>query len=326
MHKKGAVVNERYEDMYQAASRYYIQGETMESIAHQLKLSRSSVSRLLKDARETGLVRISLADHSGSQSPLAAAISGHFGVRVHMISVRENANETARFDQVARVAGRLVSEAVEDHQYIGVAWGVTLSHVVKHLARRPLVGSTVVQINGGANQRSSGIPYIGEILQSFGDAFDSRVVLFPVPAFFDFAATKQAMWRERSVQNVLKLHARLDLAVFGVGCLEGRVPSHVYSAGYLDAADMQQLAAEGVVGDVCTVLLREDGSYQDISYNDRATGLTPGELKHIRRRICVVADPSRAPAVVGALRAGAATDLVLDEGTARAVIERARLG
>ena len=318
-------MNERYEDMYQAASRYYIQGETMESIARQLRLSRSSVSRLLKDARESGLVRISLADHSGSQSPLATALADAFGVRVHMVSVRDSANENLRFDQVARLAGRLFTEAVDDHQLIGVAWGVTLSHVVRHLGRRPLVGSTVVQINGGANQRSSGIPYIGEILQSIGDAFDAKVVLFPVPAFFDFAETKQAMWRERSVQNVLRLHEHLDLAVFGVGCLEGKVPSHVYTAGYMDGTDMEQLAADGVVGDVCTVLLREDGSYADIAYNERATGLTPPELRQIPRRICVVADPSRASAIIGALRAGVATDLVLDEGTARAVADRARL-
>ena len=324
MHEKGASLNERYEDMYQAASRYYIQGETMESIAHQLKLSRSSISRLLKDARETGLVRISLADHSGSQSPMAASLSRLFDVRVHMVSVRESANENLRFDQVARLAGRLLTEAVDDHMYIGVAWGVTLSHVVKHLGRRPLVGATVVQINGGANQRSSGIPYIGEILQSIGDAFDARVVLFPVPAFFDYAATKQAMWQERSVQNVMRLHERLDVAIFGVGCLEGRVPSHVYSAGYMDATDMRQLAADGVVGDVCTVLLREDGTFADIAYNERATGLTPAELQRVPRRICVVADPSRAPAVVGALRAGVATDLVLDEGTARAILDRVR--
>ncbi|MGT3784074.1 sigma factor-like helix-turn-helix DNA-binding protein, partial [Staphylococcus aureus] len=44
--------------MYQAASRYYVQDETMESIARALKLSRSSVSRLLKEARESGMVRI----------------------------------------------------------------------------------------------------------------------------------------------------------------------------------------------------------------------------------------------------------------------------
>jgi len=318
-------MNDRYEDMYQAATRYYIQAETMESIAHQLRLSRSSVSRLLKEARESGLVRISLADHTGSQSPLAATLASAFDVRVHLVPVRDSANENLRFDQVARLAGRIFTEAVEDHQLIGVAWGVTLAHVVRHLGRRPLVGSTVVQMNGGANQRSSGIPYIGEILQSIGDAFDSKVVLFPVPAFFDFAATKEAMWRERSVQNVLRLHSRLDLAVFGVGSLQGSVPSHVYSAGYMDSSDMQKLAVDGVVGDVCTVLLREDGSYVDIDYNSRATGLTPAELRNVPRRICVVADPSRAPAVVGALRAGTATDLVIDEGTARAIAERARL-
>ena len=115
--------------MYQAATRYYIQGETMESIAHQLRLSRSSVSRLLKESRESGLVRISLAAHTGSQSPLAASLAGAFGVRVHLVPVRESANENLRFDQVARLAGQLFTEAVADHQLIGVAWGVTMSHV-----------------------------------------------------------------------------------------------------------------------------------------------------------------------------------------------------
>jgi len=80
-------MNDRYEDMYQAASRYYVQDETMESIARALKLSRSSVSRLLKEARESGMVRISLADHHGSASPMATALSQIFGVRVHMVSV-----------------------------------------------------------------------------------------------------------------------------------------------------------------------------------------------------------------------------------------------
>jgi len=148
------------------------------------------------------------------------------------------------------------------------------------------------------------------------------VVLFPMPAFFDHVDAKDVMWRERSVQNVLDLRRRLDLAVFGVGCLQARVPSHVYTAGYLDAAEVADLIADGVVGDVCTVLLREDGTYADIPLNERATGLNPAELREVPRRICVVADPSRAPAVVGALKAGVATDLVLDEGTARAVLDR----
>ncbi|GAA2182301.1 sugar-binding domain-containing protein [Brooklawnia cerclae] len=318
-------MNDRYEEMYQAAARYYINGETMESIARHFGVSRSFVSRLLKEARESGLVRITLADDLGSQSPLASAIADAFGVRVHLVPVRESANATVRFDQVARLAAQLFTEAADDRQLIGVAWGVTLTHVVRHLGKRPLVGSTVVQMNGGVSQSSSELPYVGGILQAVGDAFDSRVVLFPVPAFFDHAVTKELMWRERSVRNVLRLQSRIDLAIFGVGSFHGKVLSHVYSGGYLNGEDMMRLAADGVVGDVCTVLLREDGSYADIEDNARATGLSPGELANIPRRICVVADPPRAPAIVGALRAGTATDLVIDDVTARAVVERAGL-
>lgn len=209
-----------------------------------------------------------------------------------------------------------------DNSVIGIAWGVTSSTVVRYLQPKPLAGSTVVQMNGGTNQWSSGIPYVGEILQSVGDAFGSRVVYFPVPAFFDYAETKSAMWRERSVQNVIGLQRRLDVAVFGVGCLNARVPSHVYTAGYMDDDDKRALAADGVVGDVATVLLREDGSWKDIAFNERASGLTPSELARVPRRFCVVADPSRAAAVVGALRAGTTTDLVIDNGTAQAVLDR----
>ncbi len=314
--------NDRYDDMYQAASRYYVQGETMQSIARHLGLSRSSVSRLLKTARETGLVRISLADHSGSQSPAAKAITDAFGIRVHIIAVKDSANEYVRFDQVARLAGRLITDAVSDNMMMGAAWGVTMSNVVRHLARRSLVGATVVQLNGGANPRSTGIPYIGEILESIGEAFDARIVHFPVPAFFDYAETKQAMWRERSVKYVLGHQEKLDLAIFGVGSPHGAVPSHVYTAGYLEPTEVADLRAEGVVGDVCTVMLREDGTWEDIDYNERATGLTPAQLRKIPRRICVVGDPLRAPALLGALRSGVVTDLVVDEATARLVVNR----
>lgn len=315
-------MNNRYEQAYQAATQYYLQGETMQSIARGLDVSRSTVSRLLAEARESGLVRISIADAAGSQSPTSRALADAFGITVHLVPVRATSSLPTRIEQVAQRAANLLADVVSDNQVIGVAWGVTMAALTRHLPRRPLSGSTIVQMNGGANQRSSGVPYIRSILQSIGDAFDSEVVLFPVPAFFDYADTKAAMWRERSVRHVLDLLSDLEIAVFGVGSLTGGIPSHVYSAGYLDDADHAALVADGVVGDICTVLLREDGTFADIEANARATGLTPTELQRVPRRLCVAADPQRSPAIVGALRAGVATDLVIDDLSARAVLRR----
>ncbi|MDR2929958.1 MAG: transcriptional regulator [Propionibacteriaceae bacterium] len=314
-------MHDRYDDMYEASTRYYVQDETMESIARHLQLSRSSVSRLLADARASGMVRITVEAPEGSSSPVARSLSMIFGVHVHVVTVGETAPITSRFERVSKLAAALLRDCVHDGNLIGAAWGVTVSNVVPFLERRPLHDATIVQMNGGTNIRDSSARHVSGILQAFSAAFDARIVQFPVPAFFDYAETKQAMWRERSVQLVLNYQSRLDVAVFGIGSLHARVPSHVYTAGFLDQRDLKQLRTENIVGDVCTVLLRADGTYEDIELNQRASGLTPAELQRIPRRIGVVGDPSRATAVLAALRAKTMTDLVCDDTTARALLD-----
>jgi DNA-binding transcriptional regulator LsrR (DeoR family) len=147
------------------------------------------------------------------------------------------------------------------------------------------------------------------------------VLLFPVPAFFDYAETREAMWRERSVSRVLEEQRRADIVLFSIGAVAGEVPSHVYSAGYLESEDIATLASEGVVGDVCTVFLRADGSYEDLSLNERATGPTPAELKRVPRRVCTVAGEAKAVPLLAALRTGVITHLVIDEQTASKLVD-----
>jgi DNA-binding transcriptional regulator LsrR (DeoR family) len=204
---------------------------------------------------------------------------------------------------------------------LGVAWGTTLASVSRYLVPKPTRSAAVVQLNGAANMRTSGIEYASDLISSFGTAFGAAVHHFSVPAFFDYPDTKAAMWRERSVKRVLDMQRRADIAVFSVGALAGAVPSHVYSAGYLDEEDVRVLHDEGVVGDVCTVFLRADGSWEDISLNERATGPTPVELQKIPRRVCIVAGDAKVTPLLAALRAGVVTDLVVDEITATGLLD-----
>lgn len=313
----------RDEEMLVAARMYYLQDETMEGIARRLGVSRSTVSRLLKSARDLGLVRITVRSEDGAGSDhLADRVRTLYGVRTHVVPVRAGAADLQRLDQVAMVAARLLADWFDDDMVLGVAWGTTVAAVARRLGRKPTRGSDVVQLNGAANTHTSGLEYASTIVSAFGDAFEAAVHHFPVPAFFDFADTRAAMWRERSIRRVLEVQARTDVAIFGVGAFGGQVPSHVYAAGYLDDADLRSLAQSRVVGDVCTVFLREDGSYSDIEINRRATGPSPRELARIGRRVCVVAGDAKVVPLVAAMRAGTMTDLVIDESTARRLLAR----
>ncbi|MFZ7086874.1 sugar-binding transcriptional regulator [Curtobacterium sp. RRHDQ10] len=311
----------RTQQALRAAQLYYLQDLTMEAIADELATSRSSVSRLLKYARDTGLVDIQIRSPLDQAAALSRTLRGRFGVHAHVVPVPDHTSDVDRLERVALSAARILTQYVESNIVFGISWGSTVSAVSRYLVPKATHGTTIVQVNGAANTRTTGIVYTSEILRRFGDAYGAVVQQFPVPAFFDAAETKHALFRERSIRRVSDLHARMDVVLFGVGSPQALVPSHVYSGGYLDPADREELSREKVVGDVSTVFYRADGSWKDIGVNERAGAPDLDVIKRTPRRICVVAGRSKAASLRGALAAGLVTDLIIDESAGQALLE-----
>ena len=311
---------DRTTDALTAAHLYYMQDLTMDAIARELHTSRSSVSRLLSFARETGLVDIQIRSPLDRASEVNAQLLERYSVASHVVPVPDHASDIDRLERVALSAARILDQFFDSNMTLGIAWGSTVSAISRHLVPRVTHNSQIVQLNGAGNNRTSGIVYASEILRRFGDAFGAHVEQFPVPAFFDNPETKLALWRERSTIRVLDIQRDMDVALFGVGSPLAQVPSHVYMGGYLDQEDYASLGHDNVIGDVATVFYRADGSYDHISLNERASGPDLSSLRATSRRVCVVSGVSKVQSLRGALAAGLVTDLILDESTARALL------
>jgi deoxyribonucleoside regulator len=311
----------RTRDALTAARLYYLQDLTMEAIARELAVSRSSVSRLLSFARDTGLVDITVRTPREMPSVIEQELRRRFSVVAHVVPMPDVTTDVDRRERVALYTARIIGQFFDSNMTMGIAWGSTMSAISRHLIDKSTHNSQIVQLNGAGNPRTTGIIYASEILQRFGDAYGAFVQQFPVPAFFDHAETKAAMWRESSVQRVLDVQNTIDIALFGLGAPFGTLPSHVYTGGYLSDEDLIQLQDDGVVGDIATVFYREDGSYNGIPLNERATGPDPALLRRVARRVCVVSGESKLPSIRGALAGGFLTDLVIDAGTAHLLLE-----
>ncbi|MGO1571122.1 MAG: sugar-binding transcriptional regulator [Canibacter sp.] len=306
---------------FEAATMYYLQNEKMEVIGKSLGVSRSTVSRLLSNAREQGIVDIKVRRPERSGSDLELQLDKLFNVHSRVVQVRQQTHERRRLEQVATVAASLLDDSFSDGMTLGIAWGRTVAAIVDKLPMSPKINSRIVPLTGSINTRESDLSYATSLISKAAEAFDSESYQLPIPAYFDFPETRNLMFQERSVKHILDIHKSINVAIFGVGSVDSELPSRTYSGGYLDDNDMAEIRREGVVGDVCTVLIRSDGSSHNIALNQRSSGPSPRELQRIPVRVCVAVGAGKSTAIIGALRAGVATDLIIDDITARAVIE-----
>jgi len=313
-----------YREALQVATMYYYQGLTTEAIAGEMRISRPKVSRLLSHARGTGLVEIKIMNIRQALSPLEEAIRETFGLKtVHVVPVKELLGEVVWLERVARYTANYISTVLAPGSTLAIAWGTTISEITHNLVPKRVPDLRIVQLNGSGNTFTPDNRYAATILQTFADNFQAQVILFPVPTFFDYEETKNALWRERSIQKIIAAQEQADVLLYSIGAVDAGVPSHVYSQGYLEQSDLDELVREHVVGDLATVFFRADGSYEDVPLNRRASGPPLSLYRNASHAICAVSGRAKVPGVHAALQARLMTELIIDEPTARILARHA---
>lgn len=317
----------RVEDAVRAAQRYYLQDATMDSIAKELRVSRSTVSRLIAFARETGLVEIRVLPPTAQVSEVEAEFRDRYRIRAHVVHVPEHATPVERHQRTASQATRVLNSIFTSDMILALAWGTMVREISEALTARTVTNCRVVLLNGIGNPRALGEHYSSAILTAFGAAYNAYIQRLPLPIFLDRAEIRDALFAERSVQAATAMQRDADVALFSLGHVENGVPSSPYRSGYfLDQQDFQQLVADGVVGDLATTFIRTDGSHRGIAMNRRTTGPDLDQFVSIPHRICAVSGDHKIPALRAALRGGLITDLVIDETTARACLTDTPIG
>jgi len=104
------------------ADLYYLQDRTQAEIARALRISRPHVSRLLKRARETGIVTISVRPPFGLSTELAEELGKLFPLR----DVRVVSAGGAPLPRAAEAAASYLASRIQRESVVGVSWGRTV--------------------------------------------------------------------------------------------------------------------------------------------------------------------------------------------------------
>jgi DNA-binding transcriptional regulator LsrR (DeoR family) len=302
-------------------SRFYYEDDlNQDAITERLGLSRSKVSRLMAQAREMGIVQISVVPPEQLFTDLEAQLEERYALLEALVV---EAPPTEAQGAVSRVIGTAaagyLARAIGTRSTVGFAWGSTLYHLAAALPPYRLPDVQIVQIIGGLGPPDSEL-HATELCRHLSRALGCRMALLPVPGIVADQRTREALLLDVHVQRAVQAFDHLDIAFVGVGA---PTPDSVVmrDGSIITQSELDDLLRRGVVGDIALRFFDAEGRYVESEISDRIIGMTLDQLKRTPRVVGVSGGPDKAEALRAALAGGLINVLITDSATAERLLE-----
>lgn len=305
--------------MAKVARMYYVQGIRQQGITERLQIHQSTVSRMLKRARQANLVRISVISPPGIFADIEDQLTAQFALQDAVVVDCPQEEEPMVRDLGAATA-YFLETSVKPGTTIGISsWSRSLFAMVDALHPGDYCrGGKVVQILGGIG--NVGAQYHAmHLAQRLAGLIGASAVLLQAPAVVGSAEARRILARDASVREASALFDHLDLALVGIGSME---PSRLLasSGNVFSAEERADLSRQGAVGDICFRFFDAQGQPIKSPLMQRVIGIEPGPLKKVSRVVGVAGGHRKVQAILAALRGGWIDVLITDRRTAESLL------
>lgn len=298
------------------ARRYYVADESKVAIAADVGLSRFQVARMLRHAREAGIIRIEIGSSLGGvDEHLSTALQDALGVRraVVMGSTSQQAPGTI-IRHLGRILAELLSDEISRGDTVGLGWSRVCDAMIDQLTELPRC--TVVQLAGHLprpGDTSGSVEAVRKAAEiSGGDCYPIYA-----PMIVQDRATADALRRQPEIAEAFARVGELDRAIVSVGAW-GSSRSRVYATV---GADLQAAGMDrGVCGEISGRLFDHRGQPVDDLIGDRMLSISLEQLSEVPQVIATAWGPDQAMAVQVAATSGWIDCVVVDETLARELL------
>ena len=309
--------------LYAAAKMYYTDGATQAEVADQLRTSRATVSRLLREARRQGIVRIEVIPTDNETArDLGDRVAAVLGLTAVYISEplpvpgRSETIEDLMGSVLAIAVGRaIVAVGLDVGDVLLVSSGRTVYEVARfELPRLP--GVIVAPTVGGTDQPEAWYQ-TNEITRMVAARIGGRPAFLYAPAL-PGADLFQTLQNDPGIHRVLNLWPHARCVLTGVGApplLRTDAPQFVNVATSPDLIE--------AVGDVCSRFFNRAGQPVPFAGSERLIAVDLETLKSIPKVIAVAAGSAKVAPIIAAARAKLFSQLVTDPRTAESILARA---
>ena len=295
---------------------YYEWEMRQSEIADKLQLSQATVSRLLKNAKDEGIIRFSINLPNGVYTDLEEQLIKKFKLRdVIVVDSLEN-NESLIQRDLGAAAAYYLESIIRPNEVIGISsWSATLLELVDSL--HPIQrkqGVKVVQILGGVGNPSAEA-HATRLTSRMAQLIKGEAIYLPVAGVLASEAARDILLADEVTQNAIKLFDKVTIALVGIGAID---PSPLLAqSGNIFAPEEYKLLSEAnAVGDILERFFDQNGKLVKTGLENRVISMSLDQLSQVNRAIGVAGGGRKFDAILGALRGKWINILVTDHFTA----------
>ncbi|MBN9021366.1 MAG: sugar-binding transcriptional regulator [Rhizobiales bacterium] len=291
---------------------YYVAGLNQEEIARRLGLSRFKITRMLAQARDKGIVKISLDSRSAETLAIAERLSEAYGLTECIVTPPLGADDededTAR-QAVGIAAAGLLGRRLQTGSpvTVGLSWGRTVAALVAAFPATARPDARFVSLMGSLSRTARSNPL--EMAQALAQACGGEAYVLPTPYMVDSERDFDVVMNQSIVREALAVGTSADFYISSFGICSRE--SFIYRYGLIGDGEIDELIGAGAVGDMLGKFFDAEGKLVSSALN-RRTPSVPLEAIRERDLVLLAAGRSKRDALRAVLLSGLVNRLVID--------------
>lgn len=296
-------VSQDNELLTEIAVAYYQDEITQEEIAKKFGISRIKVGRLLKRAKEEGIVEINVRYHPVFSTRLEQQMRERFPISRALIALDHQDEEEQR-RQVAALVSNYLAMSLKDEMVLAVGQGRNVAAIADHVGSVTERHCKFICGIGGTHRPGDAIN-ADHISRRLAKKFGGSSETLYAPAYVENRALKDAFMQNGTIKETLDRARKADVALVGIGDMNEN--SYMVKLGWFTPHEIIDASLnQGVIGDIAGYdFFNAQGQHVDTVMNERVIGLSIDELRKIPCVIAIASENTKALAILGALRTGA---------------------
>jgi DNA-binding transcriptional regulator LsrR (DeoR family) len=303
----------------EVAKLYYEDNLTQSEISSKVHTSRSTISRLLQEARDKKIVEI-IIHYPWARSP---EIEQEFLTRFGLTDVRILNSYALKTEDIGKgvyqLSANFILSILKENMILGTSWGRTIHNTIQMLRPKQKIPIKIIQLFGAANvsNRMTDGP---DLVRQLANLIGGECHFIHAPLFVGNPKAKEALLQDQHIKHTLALAHCVDIALTGIGSLNDEVKDNCTSTSYLTAEAISQLKAQGAVGHICAQHYDIHGNILDTDIHKGLIGISLNSLHNIKQVVGIAYGETKVKPLLGALRGKYINTLITDTTTANKVL------